>query len=399
MGAHRNITYRLVPGTAVHARKLASTAGACRYVWNTMLADQQDLYLAARAAGAKPPSVSFFTLGKAYTQLRKATPWLQELPFAPIRYTLKYQADAWQRYFRGQGGRPRFKARRGDDRVTFPRDSFRIEGDTVRLARIGPMRLRRRGGNPYPDGVAKQVAVKRVGKRWHAVVCYEVEVGERTDDGRALGVDMNVGQVATSDGAILRMPVASRLVARHQRQQRVAARRRKGSRRRLRMILRAARTARKLAMRRRNWQHHVSRRLADRAATLVVEDLRVRGMTASAQGTAEQPGTNVRQKAGLNRSILHTGWGDLRRMLAYKAVTVVAVNPAYTSQTCHACGHVSAASRPCQARFECVSCGHTAQADVNAARNILALGTGATGRQGALALATPLTRQPVLEAA
>ncbi|MCY4429856.1 MAG: transposase [Rhodospirillales bacterium] len=91
---------------------------------------------------------------------------------------------------------------------------------------------------------------------------------------------------------------------------------------------------------------------------------------------AEQPGANVRQKAGLNRSILQTGWGDLRGMLAYKAVTVVAVNPAYTSQTCHACGHVSAASRPCQARFECVSCGHTAQADVNAARNILALGTG-----------------------
>ena len=260
MHAHRNITYRLVPGTAVRARKLASTAGACRYVWNTVLADQQGLYLSARAAGAEPLSVSFFTLGQAYTQLRRVTPWLQELPFAPIRYTLKYQADAWQRFFRGQGGRPRFKARRGDDRVTFPGGSFRIEGDVVRLARIGPMRLRRRGGNPYPDGVPKQVAVKRVGKRWHAVVCYEVEVGERREDGRALGIDMNVGQVATSDGAVLRLPVSSRLVARHRRQQRVAARRRKGSRRRLRMVRRAARTARKLALRRRNWQHHVSRR-------------------------------------------------------------------------------------------------------------------------------------------
>lgn len=125
---YRNITYRLVPGTAVRARKLASTAGACRYVWNTVLADQQGLYLSARAAGAEPPSVSFFTLGQAYTQLRRVTPWLLDLPFAPIRYTLKYQAEAWQRFFRGQGGRPRFKARRGDDRVTFPAGSFRIEG-------------------------------------------------------------------------------------------------------------------------------------------------------------------------------------------------------------------------------------------------------------------------------
>ena len=80
--------------------------------------------------------MSFFTLGQAYTQLRGVTPWLQELPFAPVRYTLKYQADAWQRFFRGQGGRPRFKARRGDDRVTFPGGSFRIEGDVVRLARM-----------------------------------------------------------------------------------------------------------------------------------------------------------------------------------------------------------------------------------------------------------------------
>jgi putative transposase len=64
-----------------------------------------------------------------------------------------------------------------------------------------------------------------------------------------------------------------------------------------------------------------------------VEDLRVRGMTASAKGTVEQPGTNAKQNAGLNRSILQTGWGNLRRMPEYKAVHVVAVNPAYSSQT------------------------------------------------------------------
>ena len=125
---------------------------------------------------------------------------------------------------------------------------------------------------------------------------YEVDVAARPDDDRALGVHMNVGQVATSDGVILRMPVPSRLVSRHRRQQRVAARRRKGSRRRRRMIRRAARTARKLAMRRRDWQHRVSRRRADRAATLGVEDLRVPGMTASAKGTAERPGNQLHCK-------------------------------------------------------------------------------------------------------
>ncbi|MEV0287659.1 transposase [Kribbella sp. NPDC050820] len=48
------------------------------------------------------------------------------------------------------------------------------------------------------------------------------------------------------------------------------------------------------------------------------------------------------------------------------------VNPAYTSQTCSACGHCAPESRESQAVFRCVACGHRAHADVNAAVNIAA---------------------------
>ncbi|PJE77320.1 hypothetical protein CI610_03764 [invertebrate metagenome] len=53
---------------------------------------------------------------------------------------------------------------------------------------------------------------------------------------------------------------------------------------------------------------------------------------------------------------------------------MVAVNPAYTSQTCSVCGHTEKANRKTQANFKCVACGHTENADVQAAKNILALG-------------------------
>jgi transposase len=46
------------------------------------------------------------------------------------------------------------------------------------------------------------------------------------------------------------------------------------------------------------------------------------------------------------------------------------VDPAYTSQTCNACGHRDAKNRESQAVFRCRACGHTDHADVNAARNI-----------------------------
>ena len=131
---------------------------------------------------------------------------------------------------------------------------------------------------------------------------------------------------------------------------------------------RRERTQRRLAMRRRNWQHHFSRGLA--RGTVAVEDLQTRAMTASAKGTVDAPGRNVRQKAGLNRVVLATGWSGLRAMLAYKAPRLVAANPRHTSQTCAACGQTHAASRRSQASFKRVACGHAGHADLNAARKI-----------------------------
>lgn len=106
----------------------------------------------------------------------------------------------------------------------------------------------------------------------------------------------------------------------------------------------------------------------------VLEALQVKNMTASAKGTEEKPGRNVRQKAGLNRSILDQGWAAFRLMLEQKQFErggmVLYVNPAYTSQTCSRCGHVSSENRKSQSRFACQSCGLEIHADLNAARNI-----------------------------
>ncbi|MGH3380763.1 MAG: zinc ribbon domain-containing protein [Actinoallomurus sp.] len=55
------------------------------------------------------------------------------------------------------------------------------------------------------------------------------------------------------------------------------------------------------------------------------------------------------------------------------------IDPAFTSQICHACGHHDAKNRQSQAIFRCRACGH---ADVNAAKNIAA-GHAVTAR-GAL---------------
>ena len=134
--------------------------------------------------------------------------------------------------------------------------------------------------------------------------------------------------------------------------------------------------------------------LAERFETVALEDLKVKAMTRSAKGSIEAPGTRVAQKAGLNRAILATGWGELRAMFAYKATTTITVNPAYTSQTCPRCGHVAAENRRSQAHFQCTRCGFEDDADCNAAKNILTAGVSpAAARRGLSASARPTTRE------
>ena len=124
---------------------------------------------------------------------------------------------------------------------------------------------------------------------------------------------------------------------------------------------------------RKDWAEKISTDLARRFDLIRVEDLRINNMTRSARGTITEPGRRVRQKAGLNRGILASAWGQLVHRLQDKAPgRVEKVNPAFTSQRCSACGHIAAGSRKSQALFCCVACGFACNADVNAARNIAA---------------------------
>ena len=109
-----------------------------------------------------------------------------------------------------------------------------------------------------------------------------------------------------------------------------------------------------------------------------IEDLQVRNMSRSAKGNSEQPGKKVRQKSGLNRSILDQGWGEFRRQQAYKldwnGGILLAVPPHNTSRTCPCCEHITKENHQTQAQFRCVDCGYENNADVVGAINVLEQG-------------------------
>lgn len=137
----------------------------------------------------------------------------------------------------------------------------------------------------------------------------------------------------------------------------------------------------RIIRRRDDWIEKTTTTLAKANVLVAMEDLDVQAMTKrpKPRPDPDKPGqylhNGAKAKAGLNRSILSNCWGHISKRLQNKMSAnggrLVLVPAAYTSQACHKCGHVAKENRESQAVFKCVKCGYEANADVNAAKNIL----------------------------
>lgn len=135
-----------------------------------------------------------------------------------------------------------------------------------------------------------------------------------------------------------------------------------------------AKKAQKLKNLRKDFFHKTSTEIVDSYRTICMEKLNVKNMSKSSSGTVDNPGSNVKQKSGLNRAILRAAPYMLKEQIRYKIELrggeFIEVNPAFSSQTCSRCGYCNKDNRS-QSKFSCLSCGFEADADYNAAVNIL----------------------------
>jgi len=272
---------------------------------------------------------------------------------------------------------PRFKRKGSHDAFRFPQ-SVRVSGRQVFLPKIGWVKMRL---SREVDGVIKNATVSRRGDHWFVSIQTEIDVPEPVHPATgSTGVDRGVVNLATlSDGtAYSGGKSLSRRSRKLAREQRLLSRKVRFSNNWKKQRDRIARLHIQITDARMDALHKATTTINKNHALVCLEKLRVNNMSASARGSVDYPGSRVRQKAGLNRSILNAGWGAFARMLEYKQAwrggLVEYVNPAYTSQICSGCGHISPDNRRLQAVFVCTGCGYTDNADVNAAKNILAAG-------------------------
>ncbi|WP_017592502.1 RNA-guided endonuclease InsQ/TnpB family protein [Nocardiopsis potens] len=363
------------------AAQLGRTFGCVRLVWNKTLAERQAAY---RADGTK---TSYKQTDQALTAWKKTADlaFLSEVSSVPLQQALRHQHTAFGNFFAGRARHPRFKNRNGRQSAHYTRSAFRIKNGALSLAKHKrPLHV---AWSFHDIDLAALNPTMVIVSREPDDRFYVTFAVDTDDPGPALGTDSEVGiDLGVKDFATLSTgeKIANprhrdRKARRLAWYQRLMARKQRGSNNQRKAKRKVAVAHRKVRHARNDFLHKTSTRLVREHNVIAIEDLNVRGMTASAKGTIDVPGKKVRQKAGLNKSVLDAAWGEFRRQLEYKAEragrALVVIDRWFpSSKTCSGCGHLLKKLSLGTRMWTCPTCRTRHDRDVNAAKNILAAG-------------------------
>ena len=414
--------FRCYP-TPAQEQTLLQWIGCQRNIYNSKMGG--DRYFRRFARKSSSHTGEFAPIDQQYSQFKtELTPWLSEVPSVVLRNGAVLWKQAYGRCFSKLGGRPVTRTKHGKQSVWLTSELFKFV--PVADAETGEIT-----GHQLPIGIKKfavgvlafkahkddklpaSLHISIHAGHWHVSFNDDDHIPESSDQDitawlgpfdeaelrtMTVGDDRGVAiPVATSDGQAFDFsPVQKARLDQNtlakKRWQRRQARRTKGSKGWIKAKRRVARYRRYGADVRRDVAHKTSRALANNPQhkRFVFAALKVKHMTASAKGTIEEPGKNVRQKAGLKRSILAATWGQTKVFLHYKArrqgKLCLDVPPHNSSQECAACGHIRKDNRLSQAVFVCQRGGYSDNADrhasqVIAQRGVTLLLSGQGGRQ------------------
>lgn len=342
------------------------TLDECRWLYNRLLEQRQSMWKDFKESPTLYDQIVWLPV------LKSERPSLDTV-FSQILQDVAMRVDlAFKAFFRrvkaGENpGYPRFRGKGRYDSFCFTQFGWRIDASVLTLSKIGKVKV---ALHRSIEGKVKTVCIRRspTGK-WYACFSCEVEDAPLPETPEQTGIDVGLTSFATlSDASNIENPRFFRgeekTLAKVRRKHSKEAKGSPACKKRSRAV---ARVHERIRHRRNNFAHQHSRRIVNRFQFIAVEDLEVNRMV---------------HNHCLNKSIYDAAWTEFTHHLAYKAEnagrTMVRVNPAYTSQTCSACGHRQ--KIPLSERtFACPCCGIVLDRDHNAALNIKALGLQSVG--------------------
>lgn len=353
----RTQTVRLYPTKAQEAT-LNEWFYQCRRAWNQFLEQR------IKAYKRRKESVKYEQQTAYLTKWRQRDNRMMAVPFAFTRDAARRLDKAFKSFFRRVNagetpGFPRFKSANRFRSIEYNRNGNYVHDGKIRVPCLGLIKARNLRDL---EGTIKSLRILRKADKWIAQLV--IDDGKKSPPKRPIkttvGIDVGLNSFAVlSNGDKIDNPRYYRNAqVRLASAQRQLSRKTKGSKRRRRAVRRAARLHERVANCRKNFAHHLSKELVSRFDLIAIEDLNVLGLS----------------RGMLAKSVHDAAWSHFRHCVTYKAenagVTLIAVDPRGTSQTCSCCGAVVRKELSVR-EHECHACGLIMDRDENAAINVL----------------------------
>jgi putative transposase len=358
--------YRIYPSPG-QQQALARVFGCARVVYNDCLRLRDACY-------ASGENISDTEVQRRVVTLAKLTPereWLGEVASVALVQACRDARRAYKNWFdslkdRRKGPKvrhPKPRRKHGKQSIRLTRNGFALHGERLYVAKVGDIKVQ--SSRDLPSVPSSVTVIREPDGRHYASFVVERATVPLSACDREIGVDLGLNSlIVTSDGQAIPNPRFLRKASKRlRRAQRVLSRRQEGSANRARARHRVAVLHRKVRETRLDHAHKTALRLIRDNQAVYAEDLAVSGL----------------MRTRLARSVSDAGWSQLMRCVEEKAAQhgrtfarIGRFEP--TSQVCSACG-VKDGPKPLSVReWACVACGIVHDRDVNAAKNILALG-------------------------
>jgi putative transposase len=358
--------YRIYP-TKKQVNALNDILQECRWLYNHLLEKRKEAY------EQQGQSLTCYGQINTFPMLKQERPSLHKV-HSQVLQNVAVRIDlAFKGFFRRvkageKPGSPRFRGKDRYDSFTFPQSGFSITHENrVVVSKVGPIKM------VYHRPITGKIKTLTIHKsstgKWYASFSVECEPERLPECAEQIGIDVGLKTFATiSDGIEIDTPrffrKEEKALAKVQRKHSKLA---KGTpeRRKYRKVV--ARVHERIAFRRENFTHQESRKIVNAYGVIAVEDLHVSRLT---------------HNHCLAKSIADASWSAFFAQLSGKAEEAgrqfIKVNPAYTSQDCSRCHHRQ--KMPLRERtYHCLCCLLSIDRDLNAAKNILAVGLHSIG--------------------
>ncbi|ANB61774.1 RNA-guided endonuclease TnpB family protein [Anoxybacteroides amylolyticum] len=356
---NKSYKFRLYP-TKEQEQLLAKIFGCVRFVYNKMLEERIQIYEKFKDDKEALKKQTFPTPAK----YKKEFPWLKEVDSLALANAQLNLQKAFQNFFSGRAGFPKFKNRKAKQSYTtnVVNGNIQLSDGYIKLPKLKWVKFKQHREIPAHHIIKACTITKTKTGKYYVSILTEYEhqpVPKEIQTVVGLDFSMN-GLFVDSEGKRANYPRFYRqALEKLAKEQRILSRRKKGSNRWHKQRLKVAKLHEKIANQRKDFLHKKSYELAKQYDCVVIENLNMKGMS---------------QVLNFGKSVHDNGWGMFTTFLQYKleeqGKKLIKIDKWFpSSKTCSCCGQVKESLSLSERTFRC-ECGFESDRDVNAAINI-----------------------------